>query len=119
MATNRTRPLSQTQRVAMGDLLRRVFVMLRAPGYGYFWTPEMSAEDKLAGIRYAFERSIAIGEAFHNIPLHMEDVDFWFDYHGANIQHYTSRFPELASFVERLDEINRMASNDPAFGASL
>jgi len=50
------RPLSKSQRLAVGDLLRHVFVMLRILGNRYFWTPERCRAGNLAGIRYAFGR---------------------------------------------------------------
>lgn len=107
-------PLTREQRIAFGDLLRHAFVMLRAPGYGYFWTPEMRAKGNLAGTRYALERAVAIGEAFHNISLHMENAEFSWSFHRENIQRYVSRFPEFSRFVEKVDEIERMAAaNDP------
>jgi len=104
---NSRKPLTPEQRIAIANLLYDVFLRLRAPGYKYYWDNEADYKD-CEKIRAALDRSIAFGEAFHNLPKHMLTDDFDFDYQILSLECYVDRVPDLQEFVERLREIKNM-----------
>lgn len=88
-------------------MLSEVFVSLRAPGYQYFWDRQEDLND-LARVQAAVDRSVAFAEVMHNLPLHFLRDDFDFAFHKEGLAIYAEKYPEMAHFLARLDEIEAM-----------
>lgn len=99
--------LTQAQREALAGLLHEAFVMLRSPGYGYYWDKPEDWND-LAKVRATMDWAVAIGEALHNIPLHLFRGDFDFAIQKTCIACYVDKNPLLARFIVQLEEIEAM-----------
>jgi hypothetical protein len=100
--------LTQEQRAALAELLARVFVRLRSPGYQYFWnTPEDWNDVKK--LQAAVDRSVAYGEVFHNLPRFLFRDGFDFDLQEKIMNGYLKQCPDLEAYIEDLRQIRKMA----------
>ena len=108
MAAEHDRPnLTRAQQEALMQLLSSAFVLLRSPGYQYFWEKQEDWND-LAKVQAAVERSIAFGEALHNIPLYIFRNNFDFSIHRQAMESYLEVVPDFAGLIEDLKDIEQM-----------
>ncbi|MBX3646567.1 MAG: hypothetical protein KF853_16015 [Rhodocyclaceae bacterium] len=102
--------LTFEQRIALAYMLHKAFVYLRSPGYAYFWD-KPDDQNNPVKLQTTLDRSIAIGEALHNMPLDILQSDFNFEFHKNKIAQYADIEPLLTSFIADLEEIESM-NND-------
>ena len=111
MADEHDRPdLTQVQREALVKMLYDAFVLIRSPGYQYFWDKPEDWND-LAKVQAAVNHLVAFGEALHNIPARLYQGDFDFAFHKAKIARYVGMNPLLADFITQLEEIEAMGES--------
>lgn len=110
--------LSRAQQEALARMLSEVFVSLRAPGYQYFWHRQEDWSD-LAKMQAAVDRSVAFAEVMHNIPLHLFSDDFDFAFHKEGLAIYAEKYPEMAHFLVRLEEIEAMGGERSRDGSMI
>jgi hypothetical protein len=103
--------LTQEQRIALADLLRWVFVALRAPGYGYFWKSKEDWND-IEKLQQAVERSVAFGEAFHNLPMFLFQDGFSFDMLERDINGFLPA-RDKERFLAQLQDIRELGADCP------
>lgn len=102
--------LNLEQRKELTKMLYRAFILLRSPGYSYFWKGKEGWKD-LAQVQNALNRSIAFGEALHNVPGDLFSGIFNFDFHIDKVSAYLSECPDLTNFVEDLQRIKSMGND--------
>ena len=102
--------LSRAQQEALMNLLSTAFVFLRSPGYQYFWAKPEDWND-VAKLQAAVKRSIAFGEALHNIPLYIFRNNFDFAIHRQAMESYLEQVPDFAGLIEDLKDIEQMGSS--------
>jgi len=112
MAAEHDRPdLTQAQREALLELLEYAFILMRSPGYRYFWDSQ-DDWNKIEKVQAAINWFVAFGEALHNIPSDLFSGNFDFEFHKAKIACYVDQNPLLAGFITRLEEIEAMDECD-------
>ncbi len=99
--------LNRAQQEALAEMLSEVFIYLRAPGYQYFWDSQEDWHD-LAKVQAAVDRSVAMAGAMHNIPRFLFRDDFDFPMHKKIFSIYAEKYPDMAMYVTRLEEIETM-----------
>jgi hypothetical protein len=108
MAAEPDRPdLTQAQREALARLLNTAFVLMRAPGYKYYWDKPEDWND-LARVQAAVDASVAMAEALHNIPLFLYRGHFNFALQKNIMASYIDACPDLAGLILDLEEIEAM-----------
>lgn len=102
--------LTAEQRAALADLLSMVFVMLRSPGYQYFWD---KPEDwhNVEKLQAAVDRAVAFGEAFHNVPRFLLEDGFDFDLQEAIMHGYMRKCPDMEHLMTELRDIRNMGKS--------
>lgn len=110
MAAEHDQPnLTRAQQEALMKLLSTAFVFLRSPGYQYFWEKQEDWND-LAKVQAAVERSIAFGEALHNLPLYIFRNNFDFKFHKRMLESYLEDVPDFMVLINDLEDIENMES---------
>ena len=110
MAAEHDQPnLTRAQQEALMKLLSTAFVLLRSPGYQYFWEKQEDWND-LAKVQAAVERSIAFGEALHNLPLYIFRSNFDFKFHKRMLESYLDDVPDFMGLINDLEDIEKMGS---------
>jgi len=92
-------PLSDAQRRAITtDILYMSYLYLRSPR-----TPLDTTD--VESLQWALRRSVAFGEALHNLPLYLYSDSFDFGYQKICLEGEIENAEEMGQFARRLGEI--------------